>query len=80
MISRIALGLRILLRVAVVDAVHLGRLENHFRADFVGAQRGRGVGGKIGIARAAAEDDHAALFQMPHRAAADERLGHLRHG
>ena len=74
---REAFRLGIFLRVAVVNAIHLRRLQNHFRADFIGAQGRRGVGRKIRIARAAAEDD---LFQMPHGAPADERLGDLRHG
>ena len=73
-------GLGMGLGVAVVNAIHLGGFENHFRADFVGAQGGGRVGGKIGIARAAAENDHPVLFQMAHGAAPDERLGDLRHG
>ena len=75
----ISLGLGIFFRVAVVNAIDARGFENHIRANLVGAQRGGGVGGKIGVARASAEDDHAALFEMPYGAAANERLGHLAH-
>src|SRR6266487_5790695 len=71
--------LRVFLRIAVVDAVHLRRLQNHLRADFIRAQRRRGVRGEIRIARAAAEDDHPPFFQVPDGAAANERLGDLGH-
>src|SRR6185503_2751132 len=72
-------GLRMFLRIAVVNAVDLGGLENDFGADFVGAQRGGRVGREERVARAAAEDDHASFFQVAHRAAANKWLGDLRH-
>ncbi|MNS78211.1 hypothetical protein D3C72_1118140 [compost metagenome] len=68
---------RILHRVAVVDAVHLGGLQDHLGADFGGAQAGGGVGGEVGVAGAGGEDDHAPLLEVAQRAAADEGLGHL---
>ena len=43
------------------------------------AQRGRGVGRKIGIRSAGREDHDAAFFQMADGPAADVRLGHLVH-
>ena len=42
-ISANRFALAIFLWVAVVIAVHLGRLQFDFRADFVGAQSGGGV-------------------------------------
>src|SRR5579872_1391711 len=71
---------RILLRIGVVDAVHLRRLEDRFGADLKGAQRGGRIGREIRISRAGCEDDHPALLQMADRAAPDVRLGYLRHG
>ena len=68
-----------LFRIGVVNAVHARGLQNHLRLDFHGAQRRRSVRGKIGIACAAGEDHHAFLFQVPRRAAPDERLRHLVH-
>src|SRR2546430_7653048 len=44
-----ALPIWIFLRVAVVDAVHFGGFQDHFRADLVRAQRRGRVGGKIRI-------------------------------
>ena len=46
--------------------------------DLGGAQRGRGVGGEVGVAGAAGEDHDAALLQVAHRAAPDVGLGHRR--
>ena len=75
--KRFASGVEI--RVAIVDAVHLCRLQNDVRANLAGAQgRGR-VGGKIRIAGAGDENDDAAQFEMPDGAAEDERLGHVFH-
>src|ERR1043166_8311722 len=76
----ISLCVGILFWIAVVDAIDLGGLENHFRADFSGAQSGGGISGKIRIARAATEDNHAAFLEMADSPAANEWLGDLRHG
>jgi hypothetical protein len=70
---------RVLCRVAVVDAVDLGRLEHAVGADLRGAQGGGGVGGKEGIARAGGEDDDAAELEVPGGDAANEGLGHVLH-
>ncbi len=56
----VALRVGIFLRIAVVDAVHFGGLENDVGAHLARAQRGGGVGGEIGIAGAGDEDDDAA--------------------
>ena len=45
--------------------------------DLQSAQRRGGVGGEERVARAGGEDDHAALLEVAHRAAADVGLGHL---
>ena len=63
------LGLRVDARIAVVDAVHVLGEQDGIRADFHGAQRGGGVRGEERVARAAGEDDDAALLQMAHSAA-----------
>src|SRR5258707_27496 len=77
---REALGLWVLLWITVVDAVHLGGFENHFGADFVGAQSCGCVGGKIGIASATSEDHDPPFLEMPYRPPPDESLGDLVHG
>src|SRR5208282_5301054 len=58
-------------RVGVVNAVHLGGLEQNVGIDLDGAQTGGGVGGEKRVAGAGAENHHAAFFQMPHRPAPD---------
>src|SRR5207245_11416934 len=66
-------------RIGVEDAVHARRLEDDLGADLHGAEtRGR-VGGEEGVAGAGSEDDHAALLEVPRRAAADVGLGDLLH-
>src|SRR6185437_14876058 len=77
---RKSFGRGIFLRVRIVNAVDLGRFQDHFRADFVGTKRGRGVRRKIGVARAAAENHHPVFLQMANGAAANERFGDLGHG
>ena len=66
-------------RIGGVDAVDLGGLEDDVGLDFHGAQRGRRIGAEVGIAGAGAEDDDAALFEVPNGAPADERLGNGPH-
>src|SRR3990172_12939812 len=66
-------------RVGVIDAVHLGCLQDDLGFDLHGAQGGGGVGGKIRVAGAACEDHHSSLFEVADRTAADERLGGLVH-
>ena len=62
-------------RIGGVDAVDLRALEDDVGLHLHGAQRGRGVGGEVGVAGAGGEDDDAALFEVADGAAADERLG-----
>jgi hypothetical protein len=64
-----------LLGVGGVDAVDLGRLEQHVALKLGGAQGGAGVGREEGVAGARGEDDDAALLEVPEGAAADEGLG-----
>src|SRR6202042_2899263 len=64
-------------RIVRVDAVHLGRLEQHVGADLDGTQRGGRVGGEERVAGAGGEDHDAALLQVSHRATADVVLAHL---
>ena len=71
------LGVFVPRRVAVVDAVDLGRLEQRAGVDFHGAQRGRGVGREVGVAGAGGEDDEAPLLEVTDGAAADVGLGDL---
>ena len=66
---------------ARVDAVdpRVGALQDGVGLDLGRPQRGRGVGGEERVARAAGEDHDPALLQVADGAAADVRLGHLRH-
>ena len=66
-------------RIGGVDAVHLGGLEDHLRADLHRAQRPRGIGGEEWIARARREDDHAALLEVADGPPPDVGLGHRPH-
>src|SRR4051794_17915023 len=72
--ARIALGVRVALRVGGVDAVHLGRLDGDPRAHLAAARRGRRIGGEERIPRASGEDDDLALLEVADRLAADVRL------
>ena len=72
-------GVRVLVGIGIVDAIHLRGLEYNLRIDLAGPQRCGGVRGEKRIARAGGEDDHAAQLQMAHRFAADEGLGHIVH-
>ena len=75
-----ALGVGVmLLGIGVVDAVDLGRLEDHLGADLHGAQAGRGVGGEERVAGAGGEDHDAPLLEVARGAAADVGLGDLLH-
>ena len=65
--------------VLVVDAVHLGGLDNGLALQLHAAQGGSCVCGKIGIARAGRTDDHTPLFQVAQGAAADKGLTHDLH-
>ena len=58
-------GTWVALRIGRIDAVHVRRFENGFAAHFGGAQHRGGVGGEIGIAGTAGEDDDAIVFEMP---------------
>ena len=65
--------------VLVVDAVHLGGLDDGIALQLHAAQGRGGVGGEIGVAGAGGADDHTALFQMAHGTAADEGLADFLH-
>ena len=75
----VAGGGRVLHRVRVVDAVHLGGLEQDLGVDLHGAQRRGRVGGEVRVAGAGDEDRHAALLEVAHGAPADVRLRDLVH-
>jgi hypothetical protein len=67
-------------RVAVVDAVDGLGHQQRLAADLERPLRGDGVGREERHAGAGAEDDDAALVEVPHRPARDVRLGDLAHG
>ena len=69
-------GIGVLGRVAVVHAVDVLGQQDHVRADLRRPQHRRRIGGEERAADAAAEDDHASLFQMPDGSGADVRLRH----
>ena len=71
---------RIFLGVSSVNPVHLGRFEDHLRADFAGSECGSGIGGKKRIARARHENDHASPLHVAHGAATDEWLSDALNG
>ena len=73
-------GAAVAARISGVDAVNLGGLHHDIGADFEGAQAGCRVGREIGVAGAAAEDDHATAFEVSQRALPVEGLGHVLHG
>ena len=75
--NSVALGLA--LGIGRVHAFHAGRLDDDVRLDLNGAQHGRRVGGKVGIAGAGGKDHRPALFEVAHRAAPDVGLGELLH-
>ena len=62
----------IALGIGGVYAVHPGRLEYDFRADFDSPQTGGGIGGEQGIAGASGKDDGPALFEVANRGMALE--------
>ena len=69
---------RVVLRVAVVDAPHaVLRHQDRLGADLERAQRGGRVGREERVAGAGREDHDAALLEVAHRPAADVRLGDL---
>ena len=61
-------------RVGAVNTVYVFGKQNHICVNFRSPQHSRRVCGEIGIASAGAENDHAALFQMPDSLGADVRL------
>ena len=78
--SSVATGARVGERVAVVDPVDLGGLQEDLGVDLDGTQgRGR-VGREVRVPGAGDEDRHAALLEVADGAAADVRLGDLVHG
>src|SRR3954470_5947186 len=70
-------GRRILFGIGRVDAVDLRGLEDDLALQLAGAKRGGGVGGEERISGPSGADDDASLFQVTHRAPANERLGDL---
>src|SRR5699024_4204724 len=75
-LARVGVGAR----VGVVDAVDAVLGYQHLlAADLQRALDGDGVGGEVRHAGAGAEDDHAALLQVPHGAQRDVGLGDLSH-
>src|SRR3546814_7500972 len=59
----VALGLGVPGRVRVVDAVHLGALQQQVAAHLRGAQGGRRVGGEEGVAGAGRSEEHTSELQ-----------------
>src|SRR5690606_30449981 len=57
-------GVRVLLRILVIHAVHAGGFGDDLGFDFETAQGGGGIGGEVRVGRAGREDDDAAFFQM----------------
>src|SRR5207247_9836407 len=62
-------------RVGFVDAGHFGRLEDDFRPDLHGAQRGGGIRRKVRIPGAPGEDDDAAFLEVADGTPPDEGFG-----
>ena len=73
------LGVGILLRVAVVNTVNIGRLENNVRPYLGGTESRGSIGREEGVARSAAENYHPALLEVANRLVPDIRLGNLPH-
>ena len=73
-------GVVVLHGVLVINAVDLGGLDDGVALELHTAQSRRGVRGEVRIARPGGADDHAALFQMPHGAAADIGFADFLHG
>ncbi len=72
-------GIGILDRIPVINAIHLGRLEDDIGLDLDGAEGCRGVGRKIGISRSGGKDHHPSLLQVADGPPLDERFGDLLH-
>ena len=70
----------VLARVRAVDSVDILGQKDHIRTDLTGPEHRGGVGGKIGVAGAAAEDDHLALAEIPVCQGARIGLRDLAHG
>jgi len=66
--------------VFIVDAVHLGGLDDGIALQFHAAQSSCGVGGKVGVARTGGANDHSAFFHVAQGAAANKGLAHFLHG
>ncbi len=66
-------------RISIIDAIHLGRLQDDIGLDLDGPQGRRRIGRKIGISRSRREDHDPSLFQMADRPSLDERFGNLLH-
>src|ERR1022692_2206037 len=71
---------RSLARVGVVDALHLGALQNGFGTDFQRPLRRAGIGREEWRAKPGPENDDPALLQVPDRPPRYVRLRHLAHG
>ena len=64
------------LRISGINAVDLGGFEHNFRFHLAATQRCRRIGRKKRIARAGAENNDLALFQITHRFAANIGFDH----
>src|SRR5690606_22772543 len=57
-------GIRVLVRILVVHAVHVGGLHQDVAARFDGAQGGGAIGGEVRVARTGGEQHHATFFKV----------------
>ena len=74
-----AFGVRVFLRVGIVDAIDLRGLEDGLGADLGGTEGGGRVGGKKRVACAGDENHDTAEFEVASGPADDERLGEVLH-
>ena len=70
---------RIDLGITVVHTIHFGGFDEHIRIDLHRAQGGSCVGGKVGVARTTAKDDHATFFKVPDGSPADVGFSNRAH-
>ena len=67
-------------RVICIDTVHLCRLHHHVGLDLQRTKAGRGIGGEVRAAGAAAKNNNPAFFEMADCPLPVEWLGHVLHG
>ena len=73
------LGARLSLGVRIVDAVHLGSLQERVTTHFGGPESRRRIGGEIRVAGPGGENYDAILLEMPQRPASDIRFANRLH-